>query len=323
MAFPSWTQAVDNMFTTTWAKRRKSAVQQAYLKTPFIHWLKSKGKVNTSQSGFRRIEVPVEYGDNETIRWISKGDTVPMTDSELVTMVYEEWKYVAANVIRWFEDEQKNRGKAAMINYTKLKLGAAERGLYEDLERVVFSDGTGAKEPNGLQNLIDTSPTTGTVHGLDRASYTWWRNQTKTATGAASLYLVSDMRNCLNNVVKYSRAEVKNIVMVTDQTTFELYEEEGYEQRQFNDNVLFDAGFDSLTYRRRPIMWCPSAPSGEMRFINTEFMELVVDEMFWMDMTEWKSIPNQVGDRVAQIVCVMNLICTRPIVNIVLSGIAA
>ena len=316
MPAASWSATVDTLFTTTWMYRQESVTEQAYLKTPFIYWLKNKGKVKELR-GYRRIEVPVEYGDNETVRWISKGDTVPLIDSELVTMTYEDWKYVSASIVRWMQDDQQNRKKAAMINLVELKLNAAERALYEDLERVVFADGTGAKEPNGLQNLVAVTPTSGTLHGIDRSANTWWRNQTKSATGAFSLYGISDMRNCLNNIIKYSRSEIKQIVMVTDQTTYEAYEEEGYEIYQLTDNTLFDAGFDSLAFRGRPLMWCPSAPSARIYFLNTEYINLVIDPDYWMQMTEWKPIPNQAGDRAAQIVCAMNFITTRPIVNLV------
>ncbi len=319
---PSWTEVVDTIFTTTWMYRKKKATQQAFLKTPFIYWLREKGRVENI-SGHRRIEIPVEYGDNETVRWIEKGDTVPITDSELVTMAYENWKYVSVSIMRWFQDEQQNRGKAAMISLVDLKLGAAERGLYEDFERVMFADGTGAKEPNGLQNIIASSPATGTLHGLNRATYEWWRNQSEAATGAASVYMIKDMRTDLNDIIKYSRAEIKDIVIVTDQTIFELYEDEGYEIYQIHDNTLFDAGFDTLQFRRRPIMWCPSAPSGSMYFINTGYLKLVCDESYWMAMTDWKDIPNQPFDRAAQIVCALNMTSSRPIVNKVRTGIAA
>ena len=166
-ASQSWTQTVDTLFTTTCMYRKTEATQQAYLKTPFIHWLKSKGHVKNI-TGHRRIEVPVEYGDNETVRWVGKGDTTPMTDSELVTMTYEDWKYVTVTVMRWLQDDQQNRSKGLMINLIDLKLNAAERALYEDFERVVFADGTGVKECNGLQNLVSATPTTGTVHGINR-----------------------------------------------------------------------------------------------------------------------------------------------------------
>lgn len=261
----------------------------------------------------------MEYGDNDTIRWISKGDTVPITDSELVTMAYEEWKYVSVSIMRWFQDEQQNRGKAAMINLVQLKTGAAERALWEEFERVMFADGTGVKEPNGLQNIIATVPTSGIVHGLNRATvgFEWWRNQTKTATGAFSLYGIADMRVCMNNILRYSKAQTTDIVMVTDQTTYEAYEEEGYEIYNLTDNKLFDAGFDVLKFRGRPIMWCPSAPAAKIYFINTAYLKLMCDEGYWMEMTDWKSIPNQPFDRAAQIVCAMNMTCSRPIVNLV------
>jgi hypothetical protein len=317
----TWSQTVDTFFTATWSKRKESATLQAFLKTPFIYWLRQSGRIEFI-SGHRRIEVPVEYGDNETIRWIKKGSTVPLQQDELVTMTYEEWRYVSVTLMRYFQDDQQNRGKARMINYADLHLGAAERSLYEEFERVMFADGTGSEEPNGLQNLVDIDPTTGTVHGLNRATTPWWRNQFKQSEGSASLYLVKEMRTALNSILKYSKAELKDIALVTDQDTFELYEEEGYELVQLSRTGMFDAGFDTLTFRGRDLMWCPSAPSGRMYFLNTAYYKMICDEDYWMLMTDWKQIPNQPHDRVSQITCTFNVTCTRPVVCYVLYDIS-
>ena len=86
---------------------------------------------------------------------------------------------------------------------------------------------------------------------------------------------------------------------------------------------MYDAGFDVLNYRGRPIMWCPSAPSGYMYFLNTSYINLVIDPGYWMEMDEWKPIPNQPKDRVTQIVCTMQMLITRPICQLVMTGIAA
>ena len=322
MASPSWTQTIDSLFTSTWSYRKGEAIEQAYLKTPFIFWLREKGHIENI-SGHTRIEVPLEYGSNETIRWIGKGSTVPIQDAELLTMAYEEWKYVACSVVRWFTDDQKNRGQAAAINYVQTKLNAAERSMHEDLERVMFSDGSGALEPNGLQNLISATPTTGTVHGLDRATYTWFQNQQKTSTGAAAVYLVADMRTCLNDIIKYSRSELKDICLVTTQDVFELYEDVCLEMKTIGNTMLADAGFDTINFKGKPIMWCSSAPSGNMYFINPTYLKLVCDESFYMEMTDWKQIPDQPFDKVAQIVCALNLVVKRPICQKVLTAIAA
>lgn len=319
---PSWTQTIDNLFTSTWSYRKKEAIEQAFLKTPFIFYLRQKGHVE-NLAGYARIEVPVEYGGNETVRWISKGQTVPIQDSELITMAYESWKYVAASIMRWFTEDQQNRGKAQMINLVERKIGAAERALWEEMERVIFADGSGLDEPNGLQNLIADLPTTGTIHGLNRATYDWWRNQYKQATGAAAVYLISDMRTCLNDIIKYSRAELSDIVLVTDQATFELYEDVCLEMKILQNTMMADAGFDSIQFKGKPIIWCASAPAGKMYFINTKYIKLYCDEGFFMEMTDWKQIPDQPFDKVAQIVCTMNLCSTRPITTKVLHTIAA
>lgn len=316
----TWTQQIDNMFTTTWANRKTTAIEQVYLKTPFIYWLKEKGKVE-EQRGYRRVEIPLEYGRNETVKWIKKGSSMPMTEGELFTMAYEDWKYVAVSCVRYGTEDQQNRGSARIIDYVERKINAAERSLNEELERVCFADGTGVDEPNGLQKLIAADPTSGTVHGLDRATYDWFRNQTKTATGAASVYLISDMRNMLNNLTKYSRSEVKDIFMMTDQTTYEAYEDVCLEMKQFFNQSLIDAGFEHLVYRGRPLMWSPSAPSAKIYFINPQYLKLVIDPDYFMDMTEWKAIPDQVNDRVAQIVCAMNMVTNRSIAEGVLTGI--
>lgn len=319
---PSWTQTIDTLFTSTWAKRQGTATEQAFLKTPFIYWLRQKGHLENI-SGYRRIEVPLEYGSNETVRWIGKGSTVPIQDSELLTMAYEDWKYVAVSIVRWFTEDQQNRGQAAMINMINSKLNAAERSLYEDLERVCFADGTGDLEPNGLQNLISSTPTTGTVHGLARDTYTWWQNQQKTSSGAAAVYLVGDMRTCLNDISKYSRSEIKDICLVTNQTVYELYEDVCMEMKILQNTMMADAGFDTIQFKGKPLMWCPSAPSGNMYFINPTYLKLVCDEGFFMEMTDWKTIPDQPFDKVAQIVCALNMVTRRSICQKVLTGISA
>ncbi|MCL6441692.1 MAG: phage major capsid protein [Thermoleophilum sp.] len=322
MPIPTWSQTIDTLFTSTWAYRRREATEQAFLKTPFIYWLRQRGR-SENLSGYRRIEIPLEYGSNETLRWIGKGSTVPIQDSELLTMAYDDWKYAAVSIVRWFTEDQQNRGQAAAIRLVETKLNAAERALTEELERVVFADGTGDKEPNGLQNLVSTTPTSGIVHGLDRAIYPWWQNQAKAASGAAAVYLVSDMRTCLNDVTKYSRSEIRDIILVTDQSTYELYEDVCLEMKILSNTMLADAGFENIQFKGKPLIWSPSAPSGRMYFINPSYMKLVYDESFFMEMTDWKQIPDQPFDKVAQIVCALNLVVSRAVCHKVLYNISA
>lgn len=111
--------------------------------------------------------------------------------------------------------------------------------------------------------------------------------------------------------------------MVTSQTVYELYEDVCLEMKILQNTMMADAGFDSIQFKGRPLIWCPSAPSTSIYFINTQYMKLMCDEAFFMEMTDWKQIPDQPFDKVAQILCTMNLVCSRPIAQNVLISIAA
>jgi hypothetical protein len=89
------------------------------------------------------------------------------------------------------------------------------------------------------------------------------------------------------------------------------------------NTMLADAGFENIKFKGKPLIWCPSAPSGNMYFINPTYLKLVCDEGFFMEMTDWKQIPDQPFDKVAQIVCALNLVVKRPIAQKVLTSIAA
>jgi hypothetical protein len=41
----------------------------------------------------------------------------------------------------------------------------------------IYGDGTVTGSVNGLQLLVATSPTSGIVGGIDRATWTFWQNQ--------------------------------------------------------------------------------------------------------------------------------------------------
>jgi hypothetical protein len=322
MAVPTWTQQVDNIFTTTWSYRKGPAVEQAFKKTPLAFWLKERERVQPL-SGHTRIEIILDYGENDTLRWMGRGDTLPVSDPEILTMAYEEWRYAGVNIVRFWQDDQKNKGQARLLNYVESKLNAAERTIWQELERVFFADGTGSKEPNGFQNIIADDPTTGVLHGIDRATYPWFRNISKAASGAFSTYGVHDMRNLRNTLLSYSGTNASDYTIVTDQTTFEAYEDELLGMKRIINQTLADAGFEDqhIMFKGSPFLWSPQSPSAKIYFVNTNAVKLMVDEDEFMSMTEWKPIPDQPNDRMAQIVLVLNMITNRPVVNGVLTGI--
>jgi len=319
MPIPSWTQTVDTIFTSTWSYRQTKAVEQAFLKTPFLFWLQKNGGVE-KVSGYTRLEIPLDYGEITNIAWIGRGDTVDVsTDAEILTMCYEDWKYIAATILRFGVDDQKNKGKAQIINYVTAKLNSAERALRKELETRLLSAPTDSKQLNGIQTVISDNPTTGTLHGIDRATYSWFRNQSVDATGKPfSTYGISLMRSMLNTVTKYSDVDLNQISIWTNQEVFEAYEDTLLEYYRIVDKDMADVGFDSLKYKGRVLSWSPymptiTGPKYRIYFINTGYFKYYYDPDEFFRMTEWKPITNQVEDRVTHIKAQGNLVTNRPV----------
>lgn len=117
------------------------------------------------------------------------------------------------------------------------------------------------------------------------------------------------MRTMYNNCGKNMRREYPDLIL-SDQTTYERYDDTVLEQKRVVNQKLADAEFENIVYRGTPMVWTASL-SQRMYMLNTRYMWFCYDPLYNFEMTEWKSIPNQVNDRAAQIVLAGNLITNR------------
>jgi len=323
MGYPSRTESLDDLYTATWNNRKAQVTDNIFVATPTYYLMKKKGGIQLNGTGGRYLEIPLAYAKNETVTSLDRGDTISLSETKFLTVAQFEWKFVAGTVVRYYTDDAKNKSKQAHLNLANAKVDNLEKSMIDKFETFLFGDGTGnaSKDPDGFGNLIAAAPTTGTVGNINRATYSWWRNKQKTATGAASVYLLSDMRTTFNNCSLGQSSDTPD-AMVTDQTSYELYEDEVMEQKQIVNKELADAMFESVMFKGKPVVWSASCTAGYMYFINFSYVGLNVDPDINMTMTEWKTIPNQL-DRVAQIVWKGNVIASRCASLGVLTTIAA
>lgn len=309
----SYTEQLDTMYTTTFQLRRKEIVDNIFNATPFWYQMTKKGKKRTEEGG-RWIEVPLQYAKNETVQFFGKGDTISINDTQPLTVARYDWKYLAGSVVRYFVDDQRNRGKSAVIKLMNAKIDNLQSSLIDKLEESLFGDGTGddGKAIDGLDNLVAILPTTGTPGQIDRSVYTWWRNNYKSMTGlSASVYLRKEMSKMFNNCGQQGEGVTRfPDIVITSQAVYEYYESECLEVGRIlmGDKKMADLGFGELAYKGRPITWSPALTAARMYFLNTNFIEWVADPIANFDMTEWKPIVDQPNDRVAQVVAVGNVV---------------
>jgi len=314
-------EQLDNLYTTTWQLRKKEVIDNVFNATPFFFWLNEGNRLRTEQGG-RFIEEPLMYGRNETVKAFGRGDTFDLVDKDHLTVAIYQWRYVGGSIVRYWVDDQKNRGKAQIINLMNSKIENLRLSLIEKLEQFLFGDGSDPLAPHGLQQIVrDTAPTgpgEDVLGNIDSYTYPWWQNKRMTATGPFSTSGIRDMRHMFNTC---SKGNDTPDFILTHQDIYEAYEDELLEIHRIVNKKLADAGFENLSFKGRPITWAPLAPEGKMYFLNSKYISWVTDEFANFDMTDWKPVEAGSLDRAAQIVVAGNLTVNNRRMQGVITGI--
>lgn len=310
----SFTQALDDLYTTTWQKRLPGVFDNIFQSAPFWFWLRDKGKLRSVRGG-RFLEINLEYGKNAVVQWISRGGTVPLNDFKFLTVGQFQWRYLVAGIVRYWVDEQQNSGDSKIIDWVNAKLNNTEESLIDNLETALAgAAGAATLQIDGLQFLIPDSANVANAAynagGIDPSIYTWWQNQAISMTGKSfSVNGLANMRHLLNLCMNNRRMDAPDIIL-TDMGTYEGYEEIVVPMLRVTNTRLADAGFENQTFKRIPMVWTP-AITQRMYFLNTRFVEFIYDPSAFFDMTEWKPIPNQVDDRAAQVKLACSFVTSR------------
>lgn len=303
MTVRTFTEQINDLYTTTWINMKETVADQIFDATPFYYWLKENGGLETATGG-RQIEEPLQYAKNGQIDWINRGGTVSLNDFEHLTTSYWDWKYLTASIVRFGVEDQQNSGsKTKLMDIVEKKLANTKDSLVDEMESKLFASAATGNEIDGLQLLVKDDPTTSTsIGGINQATYTWWANKATNMTGESfATYGADRMRTLLNNCSNNKMSEKPDII-VTGQTPYEYYEDSILEHYRVTNNKLADKGFMSQQFKGIPMIWSPSCANTRMYFLNTKYLKLKYDPNMFFDMTAWKAIPNQVNDFAAQIV---------------------
>lgn len=310
-AVQSLTEAVDNLYTTTWQNMKDTVRDQIYDATPFWFWMKEKGRIERV-SGGRFLTEPLRYAKNDNVTWIGKGGTVSLSDKEFLTAAKFDWRYLVGTIVRFGVDDQQNRAKNLIINLMNAKLDNTQDSLIDTLETALFQGAGGVSTGiDGLQLAVADDPTAAAYGGINGSTYTWWQNKKTDMTGLSfATNGISKMRTLLNNTMNNMRQDAPDLIL-SGQSPFEYYEDAVLDFYRVSNNKLADAGFMNQTFKGIPMVWSPSCSDQRMYFLNTNFLKIVVDPMMEFEMTEWKPIPEQVNDRAAQVISAIQLVCSR------------
>lgn len=307
------TEALDNLYSTTWRHRLSTVRDNIFDSQPFWMWMRDKGRIKSTVGG-RDIAEPIMHAKSDQIFWLKKGGTVSLNDFEFITTSKWPWRYLVGSIVRFFVDDQQNRGKWQIVNFMNAKLDNLQNALGDELEtRLAAGSGAAADQIDGLQHLVADDPTAvAEVGGITQNDNAFWRNQIKNASGESFATLgVSAMRTIYHNCSQ-NLGNARPDIIVSGQTPYERYEDFVLDSHyRVTNNKLADAGFDNQTFKGVPMIWSPKIANTRIYFLNTDFLMFRYDPIAFFDMTDWKPIPDQVNDRAAQIITACAFIVSR------------
>lgn len=250
-----------------------------------LYKLRQRGNVKPV-SGGNVILQELMYNDPNTQNAGSYSgyDVIDITpNSPISAAQYDLKQYAAAVTISGLEQLQ-NSGKEQIIDLLEGRIQVAEAQLMNQISAGIYSDGTGngGKNITGLQAAISTSPATGTYGGINRATWSFWRNVAFSAvTNGGAAVTSANIQSYMNRVaVQLVRGTDRPDMIVADNNYYRAFLESLQAIQRVTSEDSAAAGFTSIKYMGAGLN-CDvfldggiggAIPANTMYFLNTKYI---------------------------------------------------
>lgn len=245
MASPNLSEIV----TTTLRNRTGKLADNVTRNNALLNRLKERGKVKMF-SGGRSIVQELEYANNGTYRRYSGYEVLNIAPSDVMTAAEFPIRQSAVAVSISGLEMLQNSGKEQVIDLLESRIGNAERTFMNSLSVDIYSDGSASGQITGLQALVAASPSTGTVGGIDRSTWSFWRNISfSAATDGGAAATSANIQSYMNRVaIQLLRGTDAPDLIVADNNYYRLYLESLQAIQRVTDERSAAAGFASLKF---------------------------------------------------------------------------
>jgi hypothetical protein len=302
----------DALMSTTLMAYRPTLIDNIFKATSFLAALKQYGGIEYQDGGVQ-IQMELMYEKNDTFKSYSGYETLTVKPQDGITAAFFPWREIGGTITISRLEERQNSGEARILNLLEKKIMQAEMSikatvneqlLQGNVNTATFVPGNGAKDMFPLGYFLPSDNTAAPVAGGDvgniaRETYSWWRPHTATFGAAAgtgnsfglTVTTYAGLKVALNRMYNYcsrgADGSAPNLV-VTNQETFETYENALDTQKTYRDESLVSMGFDNVKLKGASMIWDELVPdiytgtkaltTGTAFFLNTKFYKLVIDK---------------------------------------------
>ena len=271
--------AFTEMVTTTLRSTKRRISDNVTNHNGLLTWMKDKGNIKTDHEGGYEIQLPLSWANNATYSRFFGGDVQNIGASDVLTSAKYDWCEAAIHVTVNQRELNMNRSEERMINLVKARLDVAMASAANNMSVDIYSDGALTNQIGGLQTLI-TVDGTGTVGGINAATYTFWKNQFLDMSAPATY---SALRNDMNTIwLRCVRGKDKPDLLVFTHDIYTTYENGLMDLQRYNDttsSMAAKSGFETLKYKTASMIFDNNTNYGSTAergyFLNTDHLYLI------------------------------------------------
>ncbi len=273
---------LSELITTTLYDRRSTLADNVTKNNAILYQLEKKGRRRDFTGGRQMVE-PIFYAENSTYTRYSGYDTLNIQPSDVISAAVYDIKQAAVAVSISGLEQLQNSGKAAIIDWLAAKMENAESTFQNGLSSDLYSAGTAdsSKQIGGLQYGVADTSTSGVVGGIDRLSFTFWRNYSYDATtdGGAPVSAANITRYMRTVYQNISRGNDKPDLWVADNNYWGAYWDSLQAIQRINSasgDGTAAAGFATLDFMGAPVVMDGGVggfcPTNHMYALNSKYM---------------------------------------------------
>lgn len=300
------------MVTTTLRNHGKELTDNVSNNNALLSTLKKKGKIKTESGGYE-IVMPLEYAENSSYQRFSGYDTLNINPSDVLSAAKFDWMQAAIHVSASGRELLMNNGPEKIINLVKARVKNAMDTAANNMSVDIYSDGSLTNQIGGLANII-TNAGTGTVGGINSATYAFWANKFREIAGTntwTSATITGEMNALWLNLV---RGKDKPDLLVSSNDFYAAYEASLQANQRYTDSKMASAGFENLKYKTAAIIFDNNTNFGTtaetLYFLNTDYIYMIQHpEAKWTEDEEKK--PTNQNSVVIPMYWMGNLVCSN------------
>lgn len=184
----------------------------------FLKKMEEKGgvKYGSTGDGIHFAGLKAE-GGNAAARDLA--NAIPLVGNDLNVVAYATPAQYSDGVSIRDLDEALNSGPERFINYVQQELDVMSKRMRKLLNTDLMSGSGSGTALTGLTTLIAETPTTGTIHGINRATNSYFRNtyaaSSCSTTDGFGLICLKEMRKMLNDINIGQNEDYQNIALMS------------------------------------------------------------------------------------------------------------